>query len=566
MQRILLVTLVAFLGGWAASPAHAQPDVIVGDLQDLQSWGSDGDIYAYSVGTTSCNIGDEVLDWYATTPAHPVIGQQLYRYKDGILEQVGFSWLKHGFCALSLDLCSPCSDTNCDTLGVGCSDPYTASRNGSQGNLGPRSDVDAWVGEFPYPPTPLPAAASLIDRRIQVNVQHVDPVVNPDSRYFVEGHYVTNDDALAGNGENNVSYREIAINSSPAFYRMEFIPGEETIRELPAIFAWAVLDPTVDVDELRVPGEGLFYLATRVSDNMDGTWHYEYAIYNMNSDISGRTFQIPLNPLVNISNAEFFGVPYHSGEPYSTTPWTFSISTQGLEWSTETISQNPNANALRWSRMFNFRFDADAPPENGTVSMGLYKQAGALSVSTDVPGDPQVPVPESLSCTSDGVGALIAWENPFAYTSLDVYREGNVIATLPGDATSFFDPSVTPGSSYGYAVVGFDGPNPSGGIACTVDVPLPVEFVRGDPNQDGGFDVSDVVFYLASRFVPGSPQPECEDSVDANDDGAADISDAVFMLYALFLPGADPIPGPTGTCGVDSTPDSLECPSFGLCP
>ncbi len=33
------------------------PDVIVGDLYEVNSYGNVGDILAYSVGTTSCNIG-----------------------------------------------------------------------------------------------------------------------------------------------------------------------------------------------------------------------------------------------------------------------------------------------------------------------------------------------------------------------------------------------------------------------------------------------------------------------------------------------------------------------------
>ena len=65
MRRFALTSVLILVG----SLAHAQTDVIVGDLQDLASYGNVGDIYAYSVGTTSCNIGTEELLWIADTVA-----------------------------------------------------------------------------------------------------------------------------------------------------------------------------------------------------------------------------------------------------------------------------------------------------------------------------------------------------------------------------------------------------------------------------------------------------------------------------------------------------------------
>ena len=75
----------------AAAPALAQitPDVIVADLQSTQHWGRIGDLHSYSVGTVACNIGFEDLRWEANNQWHPVIGQNLYRLKDGRIEQLG---------------------------------------------------------------------------------------------------------------------------------------------------------------------------------------------------------------------------------------------------------------------------------------------------------------------------------------------------------------------------------------------------------------------------------------------------------------------------------------------
>ena len=89
------------------------------------------------------------------------------------------------------------------------------------------------------------------------------------------------------------------------------------------------------------------------------------------------------------------------------------------------------------------------------------------------------------------------------------------------------------------------------------------EFVRGDCNADGGFNIADAIFLLAALFS-GGPAGTCLDSCDANDDGGINIADAIFSLAALFSGG--PAPTPT-TCGVDPTDtDALDCVSFPPCP
>lgn len=92
------------------------------------------------------------------------------------------------------------------------------------------------------------------------------------------------------------------------------------------------------------------------------------------------------------------------------------------------------------------------------------------------------------------------------------------------------------------------------------------EFIRGDANGDGGFDISDAVFTLAALFTPGAASPTCEDSADANDDGTTDISDAVFTLAALFTPGAASPSAPHPGCGEDPSMDTLDCGEYMPCP
>ena len=120
-------------GNLIAEPlGGGNPDVVVWDLQSYANYTPSDGYHAYALGTTSCNQGDVPLLWQSNTNLHPVIGQNMYRWKDGRFEQIGMGWLKHGFYALSLSDCGPCQSTDGTTLGINCSDPYTASRPGSR--------------------------------------------------------------------------------------------------------------------------------------------------------------------------------------------------------------------------------------------------------------------------------------------------------------------------------------------------------------------------------------------------------------------------------------------------
>jgi hypothetical protein len=86
------------------------------------------------------------------------------------------------------------------------------------------------------------------------------------------------------------------------------------------------------------------------------------AIHNLNSDraIGGLTILLP--PSAAPTNLGFHDVDYHSGEPYDGTDWPGTITDAGVHWETNSYATDPNANALRWGTLYNFRFDAQVPP------------------------------------------------------------------------------------------------------------------------------------------------------------------------------------------------------------
>lgn len=95
-------------------------------------------------------------------------------------------------------------------------------------------------------------------------------------------------------------------------------------------------------------------------------------------------------------------------------------------------------------------------------------------------------------------------------------------------------------------------------LAGTPPPPPGGQFLRGDVNNDAGFNIADAVAMLAALFSGGA-SPVCSDAADANDDGGLNIADAVSILASLFSGAAPPpAPGPN-VCGPDPTDDALDC-------
>jgi subtilisin-like proprotein convertase family protein len=406
-----VVVVIACYLGLSGSRALAGPDVIVGDLTGLTDYGRLGDTAALAVGTTSCNRGDEELDWYQLPDnRHPVIAQNMYRLKDGRLQQIGQAWLKHGFTALQGTVCyMDCQPAaNGTHLGIHCSDPYGAGLNSGPG-LGPRSEVNPVTGYFNG------ATANNHTGHVHTAISHGLQVKHADlgnagALYFVEGQYIAPDDATSGNGNNNASYRQYSVSGSSADWT--FTAVGSTVRELPAIMAWTgATFKTLD----SWPVDGRIIVATKTTLLIGGQYHYEYAVYNMNSERAIRSFSVPVG-IATISNVGF-SAPLNHEDGFSNAAWASSNSGGNLTWSTSTYAIDPNANAIRWGTMFNFWFDANAAPVASSALLGRYKPgAGTSSIigalqapapadcnNNGIPDDQDIASHNSPDCNSDGI-------------------------------------------------------------------------------------------------------------------------------------------------------------------
>ena len=87
---------------------------------------------------------------------------------------------------------------------------------------------------------------------------------------------------------------------------------------------------------------------------------------------------------------------------------------------------------------------------------------------------------------------------------------------------------------------------------------------RGDPNDDGLYNIADGIFLLDNLFSMG-PNPNCEETADVNDDGFKNIADPIYLLDNQFNMGPPP-PAPFPGCGLDPNPPGLGCNFYNSCP
>jgi hypothetical protein len=231
--------------------------------------------------------------------------------------------------------------------------------------------------------------------KLQIDLDKTDPAQNGGARYFIEGYYMSPDDAVAGNHMNNASYREIQFNSSTSTS-----PIDTTTRGKSAMYAWKAIGGGISLksfDTDEAAGAGRVFLGMKATELDNGWYHYQYAVQNLNSHRGVQSFRLAIPDCVELDNFTFTDVDYHSGENVDGTDWEPVHEDGVLSWSTDTYDQNTNANAIRWGSMFTFGFDSPLPPDQSSVEMAYWRDGpdSLIAGTIDVPWD------DCEDCTSD---------------------------------------------------------------------------------------------------------------------------------------------------------------------
>jgi len=257
--------------------------------------------------------------------------------------------------------------------------------------------------------------------------------------------------------DNNAYYRRFNVNGGQSNFT--FSPVGSTVQMQPTIMAWT--GATVSQAEPDPGNDGIWFMGYKVTNPSAGVWHYEYALYNENLDRGIQSFSVPLVPGVNVSNIDFHAPPQEPGwandgtqnnQGYSSTPWTVTQAPGSITWNSETFAQNQNANAIRWGTLYNFRFDADQPPQAGNATVGFFKTGSPMTVAIQAPAGAATPTPTptptatatptptpgpiTLSAQKKKINGInsvrLTWMGATS-ANIDVYRNGVLIVTTPND-------------------------------------------------------------------------------------------------------------------------------------
>jgi hypothetical protein len=390
-----------------AQPSLAQtscgapgPDAVLGDVSDVSNNTPNGAYDAIALGAQVCNMGSVSIAYSGCPSSHPVFGGNLYKYSTvngaARFEQIGQSWLKHTAVVAASNACGcTCGGTGTG-LRPGCSDLYSSGFQVNQGALGPRYQINAFTGQYPLCP-PHPSGGNFGKLEFLLT----DGAVTAGGtgaavRFFAEEQVVAPEDSaftdmthpLGSNAWNNATNIEMSVTGSVADWNFARLGASQ--RGTPAIQRWKQIDPTVTESIVDVPGEGRFIVSSKAT-NLGGTpavWHYEYAVFNLTSDRCAGSFSVP--NASGITNAGFHGVLYRGGDGVNNvntdgTAWSGAIENGAYVWRTTDYSMNTNANAIRWSTMYNFRFDSNSPPNSpgGQVTIGLWKPGTPSFINAD---------------------------------------------------------------------------------------------------------------------------------------------------------------------------------------
>ncbi|MCR9246743.1 MAG: hypothetical protein NXI31_17045 [bacterium] len=486
--------------------------------------GHPGGEVAIAFSTTTCNLGTANIQWDGPmAPRHPVFAFSIVREIDGRLEQISdpdAAFVKHAFgVGLPSSCGGPCQPTGLG-LGPNCSDVYNAFTNGNRFFLGPRQEVDPWLGIWEPvgsyfdrgdPDVGLPGNSDGQRSLFQNSANFpTDPVQNrlavgeadlvaADRLWFCCQIVVRGEDGDLR--RDNLGYRE---------FTADWAEPNWTLTEIGAWRRGSVLENwNGAVVETARNGEddGHFFVASHVTQLGPTTWRYDYAAQNFDNARGAAALRIPLCAGASLANVRF-----RDANANALDDWTHARV--GPELAFLAGPTNP----LDWHSFYSFSFETDVPPSPGEVTLDQARIGpGALAVSLPAP----VPAPAArITFYGAGCGSphpVLSSNGPprvptpgFALKVATVpHAPGLLLVSLGADSIPLGNGCVQHLESTVLITHGFFAADPNG-IALS---PFPIP---NDPVLEGLR-----LYWQAARIVAGGPML-----------GAASLSNGLELLLS----------------------------------
>ncbi|MFK7743138.1 MAG: hypothetical protein AB8H80_22680 [Planctomycetota bacterium] len=396
------LSLVFVVSATAQSNAIPGLDASIYDVGSATIYGRTGPAYPNGVagivhGHSMANCGSVHIPWDGVVGGqlvdqHLKIAFLLARESNGRMVQVsGKSHCKHSRIAFNFSgnsPCGPCQSGPANTFRIGCYDIYGAGFNGNRSYLGPTPEIDPWLGTWDpvgsyfdigdpqqgnYP-QPADGVQSLDTTGFDVAKNRMEvpesELVQPGV-FYAQNQVVVGGEPVANRGNNLVS-AAMAFNWNGSSWSATPPVGAQ---------AGSVLTRwTGAANGMASNGadDGRFMVACRVTGPVEGLWHYEYAVHNIDNQRGGASLRIPVCPTARVENIGFRDI---DGDPLN--DWSTSVS--GGEVQILASANNP----LDWNTIYNVWFDSDVAPVAGSVTIDEARLGpGALSVAVpiQVPG------------------------------------------------------------------------------------------------------------------------------------------------------------------------------------
>lgn len=420
MRLPRLALVLAGAASLAAAQSNAVPgtDVNLYDVSNSTIYGRRGAAYpngevGIGFGHAFCNAGTVHIPWQTSpttggqmTDIHFKIAFLLARESNGRIVQVSGpnSYVKHSRVTYNLgsSQCGTCQTGPASTFRIGCYDAYSTGFNGDRFNLGPSSEIDPWtgswnpVGSYFDRGDPVVAGAAANDGvqsltssqvgtfdTVKNRVTVAESELSQPGTYFGQVQLVCEGEPLAARGNNLLSEQLNFTWSGTAWSTSN--AGGPVAGSVLNRWAGAVRNTAGNGLD-----DGRFLVAAKVTGPVNGVYHYEYAVHNIDNARGGASLKIPLHPSAAITAV---GTRDIDGNVLNNWTWTRSGG--------ELAFQATANNSLDWNSIYNFWFDSTVAPTTGSVVIDQARIGpGALSVTvaSSVPNG-------NLSATVANVGA-----------------------------------------------------------------------------------------------------------------------------------------------------------------